>query len=103
MGVFNRTRHDRTELDELHGHVARIRADISRIETEWADTKDQVRRSYQRLERAAQRAAPHSPPPDPTNDIDQAAQERSDPYSKKLAQIRGQKDAIQSGVNESTG
>lgn len=92
-----------TRQDECFRRIEELAAVLSRVETEWSDTKDQVRRSYQRLERAAQRASPHSPPPDPTNDIDQAAQERSDPYSKKLAQIRRQKDAIQSGADESTG
>jgi len=74
---------------------------VHRLETEWADTRDQVRRSYQRLERAIQRAEPHSPPPLPTNDIDEAVEAKQDPYSKKLAQIRRQRDALQSGTDQS--
>jgi len=56
-----------TNWDEVWGKLARLEAAVSRIETEWGDTKDQVRRSYQRLEKAAQRAeaaAPSVPCPD---------------------------------------
>ncbi len=92
-----------TRQDELFRRQEEMAAVLSRIETEWADTKDQVRRSYQRLERATQRAATHSAPPDPTNDVDQAAQERTDPYSKKLAQIRSQQRDLSPGVDETAG
>lgn len=46
----------RTELDELWARVTALQSDVERLQTSWEDTKDQVRRSYQRLEKAAQRA-----------------------------------------------
>lgn len=46
----------RTELDELWARVTALQSDVERLQTAWQDVKDQVRRSYQRLEKAAQRA-----------------------------------------------
>jgi septal ring factor EnvC (AmiA/AmiB activator) len=60
MGFFSRKRRTETTIDEytrLVKAVAELQASVSRIETEWADTKDQLRKSYQRVERANQRAA----------------------------------------------
>lgn len=90
MKVFDRARRDRTELDELHGRLARLQADVSRIETEWADTKDQVRRSYQRLEKAAQRAEKAQTPCDEDAPPDERELELLDPYSRKMAEVRSQ-------------
>lgn len=75
--------------------VEHLAATVSRIETEWEDTKDQVRKSYKRIERANQRAAerdrPHQDPADSPLKIVQA----TDPYSRKLAQVREQvSDAV---------
>lgn len=40
-------------LDELKY----LRGRVESLESSWADTRDQIRRSYQRLEKAAERAA----------------------------------------------
>jgi len=103
MLTFGESRHLNTRLDELHSRLEGVLAVLHRLETEWLDTRDQVRKSYQRLEAAAKRAKPDVAPTTPTNDVAPPVQERSDPYSKKLAQIRSQHGAIPSRTDESTG
>jgi hypothetical protein len=70
MSFFRPKRRDTTDLDtyeRLVKSVSELRAAVSRIETEWADTKAQVQRSYQRMERANQRAEARlqGPPDEP--------------------------------------
>jgi len=103
MGAFDWRRRLQKDQDELFKRLEQLTAVISRIETEWADTKNQVRRSYQRLEKAGQRANPSTAAATPPNGVDPLVGARSDPFSKKLAQIRSQADAVQPGADESTG
>ena len=49
-------RHVKTALDDLLKRQAVLDAEITRIALEWEDVKHQVRRSYQRLEKANERA-----------------------------------------------
>jgi len=63
MLTFDSTKRLNTRLDELHSRLEGVLTTLHRLETEWMDTKDQVRKSYQRLEAAARRAEPDSPPP----------------------------------------
>jgi len=91
------SRLDRTELDRLIGLVSQLTADVSRIETEWRDTKDQVRRSYQRLEKAAQRldkAQPDVADPTPQAEV---APTPTDPFSQKMRLIEEQRRALSPG------
>jgi len=90
-------------MDDLFKRQERLQAVVSRIETEWADTKDQVRRSYQRLEKAGQKAAPHLAPPTPTREEVQAAAANLDPFSRKLMEIRSHTNADASRLDESAG
>ena len=62
-----------------------------------------MRRSYQRLEKAGQKAAPHLPPPTPTPEELHAAQARLDPYSRKLLEVRSFTNADAPGLDESAG
>jgi len=103
MRWFEWPRRAENDVDELFKRVERLIAVVSRIETEWADTKDQVRRSYQRLEKAGQNAAPHLPPPTPTPEQVQAAAANLDPYSRKVFQVRSHTNADASGLDESAG
>ncbi len=103
MLSFNDSKRLNTRLDELHSRLEGVLAVLNRLETEWMDTKDQVRKSYQRLEAAARRAGERADPPPPTNDIDPAAEAALDPYSRKMLQIRRQGGAIPSRIDESAG
>jgi len=103
MLSFDSTKRLNTRLDELHSRLEGLAAVMNRLETEWMDTKDQVRKSYQRLEAAARRAEPHPSPPAPTNDIDQPAEANLDPYSRKLLAVRRQGGAIPPRTDQSTG
>jgi len=49
-------RHLGTRVDGLIHDIEELRAVIAGLQLEWEDTKHQVRRSYQRLEKAAERA-----------------------------------------------
>lgn len=100
---FDRFRRIRTDLDELYRAQERLRATVERIETEWGDVKDQVRRSYQRLEKAAQRLEPRPPTPLPSEDEVRELEANLDPFSKKILQARRQQDALHAGPDESAG
>lgn len=61
--MFGRSRQPQTHEDSLRPLVedlmlrlANLEAKVNSMRTEWEDVRDQVRRSYQRLEKAAQRA-----------------------------------------------
>jgi len=103
MRWFDWRRRSEKDVDELFKRVERLVAIVSRIETEWGDTKDQVRRSYQRLEKAGQRAEPHLAPPLPTPEDVQAIAARLDPFSRKLLEVRSQQNADAPGIDESSG
>lgn len=92
-----------TRVDELHSRLEGVLAVLNRLETEWMDTKDQVRKSYQRLEAAARRAAPPPPATTGSNDLDPTLEAKLDPYSRKLLAIRRQGRAISPRTDESTG
>ncbi len=100
---FDTSRRLRSRQDELFTAMEELRAQFSRIETEWADTRDQVRRSYQRLEKAAQRFERGSKQVDPSPDIDISSGATLDPYSRKVLEIRRGRGAISPGTDESTG
>ena len=103
MLSFDSTKRLNTRIDELHSRLEGVLAVMNRLETEWMDTKDQVRKSYQRLEAVARRAAP---PPEPTtgsNDMDPLLEAKLDPYSRKLLQVRRQGGAIPPRTDESAG
>lgn len=103
MRWFGSPRRSENEVEALHKRVERLTAVVSRIETEWGDTKDQVRRSYQRLEAAARKAEPRvpSPPPDPEREL--AARASLDPFSRKLLDVRSSSNADSPGLDESAG
>lgn len=91
------------DQDELFKRLEQLTAVVSRIETEWADTKDQVRRSYQRLEKAGQKAVSFEPPPPIDQQAIEAARAKLDPFSRKLLAVREQTNADAPGTDESTG
>ncbi len=103
MRWFERSRRPESDVDELFKRLERLVAVVSRIETEWGDTKDQIRRSYQRLEKAGQKAASVlAPPPIDQQAID-AARANLDPFSRKLLEIRSMTNADAPGSDESAG
>lgn len=55
-----KARHD-TVLDLIE-QVAALRGQVRSIETEWDDVKGQVRKAYQRIEKATQRAEEREEP-----------------------------------------
>lgn len=74
-------------VETLAVRVAAVEGQVGALATEWADTRDQLRRSYQRLEKAAQRAeaaSEPSPPTAPAPPGDQGAHG----FARKLQQIR---------------
>jgi hypothetical protein len=103
MRLFERSRESPTEVDDLFKRVERLAAVVSRIETEWADTKDQVRRSYQRLEKAGQKIGRVEPPLPPAPELELPPRANLDPFSKKLLEVRSATNADASGTHESTG
>lgn len=103
MRWFYGSRHLETRLNELHGRLEGLAAVISRLETEWLDTKDQVRKSYQRLEAAARRAEPSPPPPPIDQGAIDAARANLDPFSRKLLEVRSMTNADAPGTDESAG
>ncbi len=100
---WDASRRLRSRQDELFTAIEELRASFSRLETEWADTRDQVRRSYQRLEKAAQRAERGSKGVDPSEQLDVSSGATLDPYSRKVLEIRRGRGAISPGTDESTG
>ena len=103
MLTFDSSKRLNTRLDELHSRVEGVLTVLHRLETEWMDTKDQVRKSYQRLEAAARRAEPPPAPPPPNTEAELAARANLDPFSKKLLEVRSMTNADASGTDESTG
>lgn len=64
MSLFKPKRREETSLDTYERLVKRVvmlEADVDRLDREWSDAKAQIKRSYQRLERAAQREAAKEP------------------------------------------
>lgn len=82
------TRHLQKALDSLVSRIAVLEAELHRITLEWEDTKLQVRRSYQRMEKAAERLgvrenggpAPVSPEKSPPT----GSEGNSDPFASKF-------------------
>lgn len=69
MSLFQRQRRAETDLDmweRLMRRFAELESRMDRLEVGWKDTRDQVKRSYQRLEKAAQRAESSSREEEPT-------------------------------------
>lgn len=52
----------RDPFERLSRRVALLEGEVERLETAWQGTKDELRRSYQRLEKANQRAASREAP-----------------------------------------
>jgi len=103
MRAFDWRKRLQTRQDELFSRQEELTALFSRLETEWLDVRDQVRRSYQRLEKVAQRANPHPPPPAPTAEDFQAVEARLDPYSRKLLEVRRSQNDDAPGIDEGAG
>ncbi len=103
MLTFDSTKRLNTRLDELYSRLEGVLATLHRLETEWMDTKDQVRKSYQRLEAAGQRAARKAEVPGPAPEQVLPLQANLDPYSRKLLAVRGQTNADAPGTDESAG
>ncbi len=55
---------------DLIEQLATLRGRVSSMETEWLDVKDQVRKSYQRIEKAAERLEKATKKPDEWDAID---------------------------------
>ena len=92
MGLFDTSRRLKRRVDDLETALLRVTATLEGLATEWQDTKDQVRRSYQRLEKAAQRAENAKTPCDEPQEPPEAEDPftgRTDPFSRKVQQIRG--------------
>lgn len=102
MGLFDVSRRLRNDVDELFSRIERLKGQLERLETEWGDTKDQLRRSYQRLEKAAQRHEKRRPPPPLSEKEQKAAEKKLDPFSRKVRQIRRQGALLQRD-DETTG
>lgn len=100
MRRFDRIKQLETQVDKLYSMNRRLEGDMGTLETQWLDMRDQLRRSYQRLEKAAQRAEPSLPPSPP---IERPAEVPADPYSKKVALVRSQQDAVQPRTDKSAG
>lgn len=103
MRWFESRRQPPTETEELFKRVERLAAVVSRIETEWADTKDQVRRSYQRLEQAGRAASRKAEVLAPTPQRVLPLGANLDPFSRKLLEVRSFNDDNAPGIDESAG
>ena len=91
-----------TRLDECLSELRDLQAQHGAMQVEWEDVVSQVRRSYQRLEAAEKRSEQRergAPAPQPELDLSG----RQDPFSKKLAEIRGAGYAVPSGADQGAG
>lgn len=80
-------------LDEALSLLTDLGSRLNAVEIEWLDTRDQVVRSYKRLEQAERRAESKANPP-VTVDTPDATEGRTDAFSRKLAQVREQTSAL---------
>ena len=87
----------RFNLSELQGEVALLTATVNAMGVEWEDIRDQVVRSYKRLEQAERRADMRESGPGRV-ETPEPVEERTDAWSRKLAAVREQSGAIQSGA-----
>lgn len=101
MRRFDRLRQVERRVRGLTADHERLRATLSRLETEWDDTKNQLRRSYQRLEKAGERAEKREKG-QPPQDVPDALEGLSDPFSQKLRKVREQ-SAVHHGNDASAG
>jgi hypothetical protein len=85
MGFLRPRRRAETAVDDYERLVKRLvilEADVDRLSREWLDAKSQIKRSYQRLEKAIERSeAPAQPDP-------QAAPENERGIDKQLRLAR---------------
>lgn len=89
-------------LDEVLSEVVEVRAVLSAMQIEWEDVRDQVVRSYKRLEQAERRAEGRANPPAPVQ-TEMPVDEATDSFSRKRRQMREQVNAVQSGPTTPTG
>ena len=99
MKRFDRLERLRTRVAEIETALDRVESRFRLLSTEWAEMQDRLTKAFQRVERANQRAAGRVPPettPEPVG-------EPSDPYMRKVLQIRRQGGAVPSGIDQSAG
>ena len=89
MRLWTRERPDRTDWDRVWARVAQIQTDLERLENGWGDMKDQLRRSYQRLEKAAQRAERVAPSDPCLDDCPEGEEGAPVTLQDKIRDIRG--------------
>lgn len=80
-------------LDECLSELRDLQASHNAMSVEWADIRDQVVRSYKRVEQA-QRREDDKAKGVTTPQLELDGEERTDPFSLKLAQIRRQTGAV---------
>lgn len=89
-------------LDEALSELRDVQAVQNAMRIEWEDVLDRVTRSYKRLE-AQQRRERQSAVGAGTPPVSDAADERTDAWSKKVQQVRRQAGAVHAGADTGTG
>lgn len=89
-------------LDEVLSEVVELSARVNAMQIEWEDTRDRVVRSYKRLDQSMRREQAKANPPAPPSPPD-AGDEPTDPFTRKLLEIRRQGGAIPHGDDASAG
>lgn len=106
----HRSETDPDRVHDLANRVQEVESEIRLIRVEWEEVIDRVTRSYGRLEQAERRARAREAP-DPSEEVVRPAEaklEPTDPFSRKLLQVRAQQageetDAVPQRADESTG
>lgn len=80
----------RSQFHQIETELDSLRSRFTLMQQEWAETLERVTKAFKRVERANQRAALGVPP----EELPEAVAEPSDPFSRKLAQIRRQGGAL---------
>jgi len=76
--------HERHSLTlDLIEQVAELRGQVRSMKTEWDDIRVQIKKGYQRMEKANERAEKRQPPDTPQTDIDIPVSG----FAKKLSEL----------------
>ncbi len=90
MRRFDRFGRLQDRVGEMQVQLDRVEARSALQQTDWSEMLDRLTKAYQRVEKANQRADRRDPPLEPELPIE----EPSDPYARKVLEIRRQGGAV---------
>lgn len=99
MKLYDKHERLQKRMSEIEQAQDRLESRFYLMQTEWAETLDRVTKAFNRLERANQRAASREAPAE----TEKPARVAVDPFSRKMALIREQTNAVPPRVDETAG